>query len=74
MRPGQLTPENPELVTATPVRLPGFNEAGAINPGKLDGQKHLRLVGARASMRPGQLTPENEPGFVPHRDYQQPLQ
>ena len=42
--------------------MSGFNEAGAINPGKperLAGEARRQNV---ASMRPGQLTPENGPG------------
>ena len=36
-----------------------FNEAGAINPGKLDQIDSLNEWPQGASMRPGQLTPEN---------------
>ena len=62
MRPGQLTPENPDGELAALERSDGFNEAGAINPGK-----HLQLQIwwiplPAASMRPGQLTPENPRG------------
>ena len=34
MRPGQLTPENLHIFRSLFPRLLGFNEAGAINPGK----------------------------------------
>ena len=61
MRPGQLTPENNEFDRRLYGTINGFNEAGAINPGKPRGGQHgvhrLRF----ASMRPGQLTPENVP-------------
>ena len=60
MRPAQLTPEN---VCSQRIPMPSggrFNEAGAINAGKL----LLGVVpGLRvddASMRPAQLTPENK--------------
>ena len=62
MRPGQLTPENNELTDARLFNAAGFNEAGAINPGK---PWHLYWGNAKtnmASMRPGQLTPENQKG------------
>ena len=35
MRPGRLTPENESHLLRFSARLDGFNEAGAINPGKL---------------------------------------
>ena len=35
MRPGQLTPENTSRRSCRRRRRCGFNEAGAINPGKL---------------------------------------
>ena len=38
MRPGQLTPENIEAADAGVVPRHGFNEAGAINPGKPPGR------------------------------------
>ena len=38
--------------------ISSFNEAGAINPGKLP-RPDFPPFGRRASMRPGQLTPEN---------------
>ena len=60
MRPGQLTPENKSATDILPALHLGFNEAGAINPGKLDQLSELGLVEAVASMRPGQLTPEND--------------
>ena len=63
MRPAQLTPENFPISRRGVARLNCFNEAGAINAGKL-----RRLVGAAlveaASMRPAQLTPENAASFV----------
>ena len=34
MRPGQLTPENDVVRIESGLRRGGFNEAGAINPGK----------------------------------------
>ena len=58
MRPGQLTPENPIAEIEQIGGAAGFNEAGAINPGKRIAQVR-RILDARASMRPGQLTPEN---------------
>ena len=59
MRPGQLTPENLRTHPAAFGRLNRFNEAGAINPGKLDMLAIADAAEGRASMRPGQLTPEN---------------
>ena len=59
MRPGQLTPENEQRFHAIFVAEPGFNEAGAINPGKRRRLQFLAEHLREASMRPGQLTPEN---------------
>ena len=59
MRPGQLTPENRPHPHDLPGRLIRFNEAGAINPGKLVGEHRRPILIPEASMRPGQLTPEN---------------
>ena len=67
MRPGQLTPENSaQDGHFDSEALPGFNEAGAINPGKPPGAPSLPELRSDASMRPGQLTPENE--HVRHPD------
>ena len=58
MRPGQLTPENAFQIGDVRLGYGGFNEAGAINPGKRGAVRPDREP-RRASMRPGQLTPEN---------------
>ena len=59
MRPGQLTPENENQINIGENHEPRFNEAGAINPGKLKCLRVEENDKAIASMRPGQLTPEN---------------
>ena len=58
MRPGQLTPENSAGCRSGGEMRWGFNEAGAINPGKRI-EKSCSTIDEYASMRPGQLTPEN---------------
>ena len=59
MRPGRLTPENAELDAVANTGQTGFNEAGAINPGKPRMPLLYRTFDLVASMRPGRLTPEN---------------
>ena len=61
MRPAQLTPENRLVGSGERGRARGFNEAGAINAGKLDESIDLVANMKSASMRPAQLTPENDP-------------
>ena len=58
MRPAQLTPENTNGVVADHHAFRSFNEAGAINAGKLRALQ-VDAQRAAASMRPAQLTPEN---------------
>ena len=61
MRPGQLTPENSVGRSRIAIRIPDFNEAGAINPGKPIKRLQSSIGALLTSMRPGQLTPENAP-------------
>ena len=65
MRPGQLTPENVPMHGGHVAGSCGFNEAGAINPGKHHAPPELQSQPGDASMRPGQLTPENQVGKNP---------
>ena len=59
MRPAQLTPENRPSCGSCSGSQAGFNEAGAINAGKLDQSVFRNDRYVAASMRPAQLTPEN---------------
>ena len=53
MRPGQLTPEN-AAACRTEVPAPtGFNEAGAINPGKPP--RHFSRFNEAGAINPGKL-------------------
>ena len=47
------------LMEGSAVPLVGFNEAGAINAGKLSGPESRLDLARPVSMRPAQLTPEN---------------
>ena len=62
MRPAQLTPENSGMLRPAIDLHLRFNEAGAINAGKLHRRRQARTSAWRASMRPAQLTPENLSG------------
>ena len=74
MRPGRLTPENHAETVDAALAYLGFNEAGAINPGKPRDEIDELVLTERASMRPGRLTPENPLQAVPERIAVVPLQ
>ena len=63
MRPAQLTPENGAIRRRADESEARFNEAGAINAGKLFRRVGVCAIHAVASMRPAQLTPENTLGL-----------
>ena len=61
MRPGRLTPENGARINLITFRAKCFNEAGAINPGKLAISSWLFLNCCRfneaGAINPGKLPP-----------------
>ena len=62
MRPGQLTPENDALQSNYGLASDGFNEAGAINPGKRawhpDGSYTIASFNEAGAINPGKLGDE----------------